>query len=300
MTDEEIRKRYERTKETAGELGENTIAISRIINMLHTHGRSDNINVRRIIENLEHIEDIAPNFKIFQSEKETFFMNNFNALQILDKEENSSLSLPHEFGHAIIGITTNTEVPKNFEIIVKNARANCIKPENKQKFIEFIEYISDTENENRTEGEKGPVSDIISSIFQYPQLTFVQTGKTHTLPNFHNRDYYFDEEKGKMKENKIYNEDFANFYALTANNCHKELETLRELLGDEWMKVMEGELQRASEIFEKTKENTQELNIVDRIKDSIIGVKKGEVPKEIILKKEKENDTPKLDEEILK
>lgn len=40
MTDEEIRNRYERTEETAGDLGENTIAISRFINMLHTHEKN--------------------------------------------------------------------------------------------------------------------------------------------------------------------------------------------------------------------------------------------------------------------
>ena len=69
MMDEEIRKKYQRE---GGALGENSIAITRFINMLQTHEKSENADVRNIVENIENLQSVAPNFTIFQSGKRYF------------------------------------------------------------------------------------------------------------------------------------------------------------------------------------------------------------------------------------
>lgn len=277
MTEEEIRTKYERT---GGNLGKNDIAINRFINMLNIHSESNNPQVKSIAENFAGISKLAPNFTIFQTEKigNSYFMKNFNALQI--DIGNDDLTLSHEFGHAVLGIINDTEVPENFPEIIKNAKQHALSSQNKEKFKNFIKYLSDSNQETRTAGEKGPVSDIISSIFQYPALTLGDRGITCVLPSYHTRDYYYDEEKGEIKHNKVFDEDFANFYALTAHNCEKELEELRELFGEEWMQTMESQLELASQRLElvSKQEIEQKTSTMEAIKDTILNVPKSKIP----------------------
>lgn len=281
MTDNEIREQYQRE---GGPLGKNDEAITKFIDMLRIHEKSDNADIRTIVANLDNLKNLVPNFTIFQSEDSTYFMNQFSALQI--STQSDQLALSHEFGHMILGKINKLEMPSDFEEVVKRARAHCVAPENKEKFIEYIEYLSDSSKNERTEAEKGPVSDIISSIFQYPALTFKKTNKTHILPSFHNRDYYFDEERGKMKSNKIFDEDFANFYALVSNNCHKELETLKVLLGEEWLKTMQIELERSAKTIDIIQEKPS-TQATEQIKRTIIGVRESDIPQKNKEEKEK-------------
>lgn len=275
MTDEEIRKKYQRD---GGPLGENERAITKFINMIHAHENSNNEHVQSIIQHIDQLSQIAPNFNIFESKERTFYMRNFNALQLSTNED--ELTDAHEFGHAILNIANDLQVPEGFEDIVRAARANCINDRNKQNFIKYMEYLSDKENAERTNAEKGPLSDIISSIFQYPALKFAQTGKTCVFPSSHSRDYYFDEEKGRMKEKAIFDEDFANFYTLVANNCTRELEILQEFLGEDWMQVMTSELEKAAHNLEISHEKTQP-DVKEQIKGAIIAERAGDIPNEL-------------------
>lgn len=283
-----IRERYQRD---GGPLGKNDEAIEKFVGMLQTHKESDSHTVQKIIDNIENIEIMAPNFTIFQSDRNGF-MHQFNALNIdtesnIDKEA-EKLVISHEFGHVLLGITSRNQnseekvqVPEGFEQIVKGARANCISPENKEIFRKFIEFISNSNETERTEAEKSLVSDIISSVFQYPALTFAKTEQTCVLPAYHNRDYWFDEENGKMKTNIIFDEQFANYYALVANNCDKELEKLETLLGEEWMKTMQEQLEKTEKIFEEPNRESK-LNVMDKIKDATLEVRESEVPEQLI------------------
>ena len=287
MNEQEIRLKYQRD---GGSQGKNDIAVSRFIDMLHLHEKSDNPYIRRIVENVQNISSLAPNFTIFQSEKSTFFMHQFCALQI--KLNSDDLVLCHEFGHAILGITeqrdetknnslrnsSHVNPPENFEEIVKQANQNAKSTKNIEKFKAYIKYLSDANQSERTDAEKGPVSDIISSIFQTPAFSI--ENKKHVLPSYHMRDYYFDEEKGQMKVDKIFDEDFANFYTLTVNNCDKELQILREFLGEEWMHVMETRLEEASKQMAKSIDRKED--VMGNIKSVIMGVDRSNIPGQII------------------
>lgn len=275
MTDGEIREKYQRE---SSQLGKNDEAITKFINMLHIHEKSDNNNVKTIISSINKLENIAPNFTIFQSDKNTFFMHQFKALQISTNSD--ELKLSHEFGHAILGMINKVQILENFEEVVKRAREHCISPENKDKFREYMEYLTDSTKIERTMAEKGPVSDIISSIFQNHSFRFQNTNTRYILPSFHDRSYYFDEDRGKMKTKQIFDEGFANFYALVANNCHRELETLRTLFGEEYLQIMQKELEKASNTLTMAKEkNTPQA--VEQIKNTIIGVNESAIPEKI-------------------
>lgn len=97
--------------------------------------------------------------------KDCFFMHNFKAYQI--SEDTDMLVAAHEFGHAILSIMNHTVVPKDYNEIITRAKQHAVSPENREDFREYIQYLSGKteEKEHRTKAEKGPVSDIISSIF---------------------------------------------------------------------------------------------------------------------------------------
>lgn len=304
MTEEEIRKKYQRD---GGPLGENSIAVTQFINILKKHEKSNNKYIRNIRNNIGNLEKLSPNFTIFQSEKDTHYMNQFYALSI--KNSTDELTLGHEFGHAVQGIVDHAYLtedkfknlkeinhihsPENFEGILQRAKAHALSPENKEKFKSYILYLCDQDQAERTEGEKGPVADIISSIHQFPSFIIGEGGKQCILPSYHKREYYYDEEKGQIKVDKVFSEDFANFYTLSLNNCDKELEILRDLYGEEWMQAMEQELEKVANVMEKG--HIPDKTPIDAIKGIIIGIRESQV-KEIQIDNEKENTKENIKE----
>lgn len=289
MTEQEIRKRFQRDDETDLR-GTNIGAIDNLISMLELHKESSDIYVRSIAENFGEFEKLAPNFVIFESQNpdECFYMHNFAAFQI--GKETDSLISSHEFGHAVIGITNKTKVPDGYEAIIERAKAYALSPEHKEKFKEYITYLSQKDNQDRTDAEKGPVSDIISSIFQQPGFRIGSYENVCMLPSFHNRDYYYDEEKSTMKVDKVYDEDFANFYALKANNCEKELDVLRQLFGDELLQVLDSELLKSAVILERVAAKKYSENAISSTIDSIKSVITGTTQEEIRLIKDPEKE----------
>ena len=95
------------------------------------------------------------------------------------------------------------------------------------------------------------------------------------LPSFHNRDYYFNEEENAVKIDKIYDEDFANYYALKANNCDRELDIIKELFGEEILQVLDSELLKSAVILERVaaKEHSEPTlsSTIESIKSVITG-----------------------------
>lgn len=289
MTEQEIRKKYQRNDETDLR-GANVGAIDNFIGMLEIHKNSSDEYVRSIAEHFGEFDKLSPNFVIFESQdpNECFYMHNFAAFQI--GKDTESLISSHEFGHAVIGVTSKTKVPDGYEGVIERAKSYALSPEHKEKFKEYITYLSQRNNQDRTDAEKGPVSDIISSIFQQPGFRIGSYENVCMLPSFHNRDYYYDEEKSTVKIDKVYDEDFANFYALKANNCEKELEVLRQLFGDELLQVLDSELLKSAVILERVaaKENTE--NAISSTIDSIKSVITGTTQEDIRLIKDPEKE----------
>ncbi len=243
MNEDYIRETYQRDNETDPR-GKNVGAIDKLIQMLHLQEKSNDANIRMIANNFEYIKKAAPNFTIFEAEKpdDCFFMQNFKAYQI--GKDADLLVASHEFGHAILSIGTDTKVPENFDNVIKNAKEHSLNQENKEYFKGYVQYLSNKTNLNRTEAEKGPLSDIMSAIFQQPGLRINTPENVCMFPSSHSREYYYDEEKGKIKIDKVYDEIFANFYALKSGNHEKEIATLEKLFGKELIQTLDLEISK--------------------------------------------------------
>lgn len=280
MKEEEIRKKYQR-EDSSDPRGQNVQAMNSFIKMLNLHRESEDANIRNIAENFEHIDKVAPNFTIFQG-KDCFFMHNFKAYQI---EENTNMLIAsHEFGHAVLSIMNNTKVPDDYAEVINRAKQHAMKPENKENFKAYIEYISGKTDaaSDRTDAEKGPLSDMISSIFQQPGLRINSFENLCILPSSHSRDYYYDSEKNEMKIDKIFDEDFANYYALKANNCMREIETLKSLFGNELIEILDTELEKATNKLMQVRDNSnteKPKDPMEQIKGVISAERESEIGK---------------------
>lgn len=249
LTDDEIRKRYERD---GGPMGANQEAITKFIQMIRAHEKSENSCVREIIAGLDNLQSIAPNFTIFQSPDKNFFMHQFKALTI--SLTSSDLVMSHEFGHALLGMINGLQIPEKFEEVVERAYNHSKSTEIIPKLIEYIKRISNPDLPEVTEAEKGPVSDIISAI--HLNCAFRIKGEIYILPSYHPRSYYQNEKTGERKIKQIFDECFANIYALMANNHHKELEDIKTLFGEEFFQVMNAELEKAAKTINRISEKT--------------------------------------------
>lgn len=297
MNDEEIRRKYQRDDKNDLR-GTNVEAIDRFIDMLHLHERSEDPRISNIANNIEYIGELAPNFIIFEA-KECFFMHNFKAYQI--SKDTDMLVASHEFGHAVLSIMNDTEVPEDYGDIIARAKQHALSPEIKEIFKDYVQYIAGKtdKKEERTEAERGPVSDIISSIFQVQALRIGTQDNICIFPSSHTREYYYDEENNQPNLRNIFDEDFANYYALKVNNCVQEIETIRCLFGDEFVQALDTELTKASERLALVKENTtQEVsnNIMEQIKGIAIFTRQGEIEGINILEKEIEKEDKRGDE----
>lgn len=280
MTKEEFLSKYQRTDKNDPR-GINEKAVEVFLDMIEKQSKSSDENIRKIAESIDAIGELAPNFIIFESEVggNSFFMHNFKAFQIAPDCGYDVAS--HEFGHAVLSMATNTKVPDDFENVILRAKQHALAPENKENFKSYIEFLSKGGAE-RTEAEKGPVSDIISSIFQQPGFRVGSFENVCMLPAFHQRSYYFDEEKNCMKTKPIFDEDFANIFALKATESTKELETLRGLFGDEFMQVMESQVELVADFFEKQSTKEQDAEKLEssfnsKIMNAITGQKKSDI-----------------------
>lgn len=277
MDEKKIREKYQRNNPN-DERGLNKGGIDNFINMLQAHENSSNISVRTIAKSFEAIETLSPNFIIFESEDDNkcFFMHQFKALSI-GKDTNLMVS-SHEFGHAILSMTTGLEVPEDFGQIIARAKAHALSPQNKDTFKAYVEFLCKYGKEVITEGEKGPVSDIISSIFQEPGLRIGSFENECWFPSSHPREYYRMKDSEEPNLKTIYDEDFANFYALKATNCKKEIETLKTLFGEEFVQVLENQLELSAGIMEKTVEQTRtKLTPTESIMPLVQGVRAQEI-----------------------
>lgn len=286
MNEEEIRRKYQREDENDLR-GTNVKAMDRFIEMLYLHEKSEDSRIRDIVKSFEHIDKLAPNFQVFQGNG-CFFMHNFKAYQIA--EDTDMLSAVHEFGHAILSIMNDTVVPENYGDVIKRAKEHAISDERRKDFVKYIQYLSGKteQKDDRTEAEKGPLSDIISSIFQFQALRVGSFDNICVLPSSHNRSYYYDEEKGVPNVKNIFDEDFANYYSLKVNNANKEIETIRFLFGDEFAQALDEQLEKVKDKSLTLRDDKHEevaQDPIEQIKNVVVFTRQGEL--ENISKEEK-------------
>lgn len=277
MNEKRIREKYQRN-DPEDARGLNKGGIDNFISMLNTHENCSEKTVQTIAKNFEAIESLSPNFTIFESseDKKCFFMHQFKALQI--GKNTDLLVASHEFGHAVLSMTSGVEVPENFGEILAGAKAHALSPENKETFKAYVEFLCKYGKEVTTEAEKGPVSDIISSIFQRQGLRIGSQDNICWFPASHTHEYYTKKDSDEPNLKTIYDEDFANFYALKATDSKKEIETLKTLFGEEFIKTLENQLQKSADIIEKTAEqNKSKLNPAKDIVPVIQEVKAQEI-----------------------
>lgn len=268
MDEKKIRKIYQRD-DPEDKRGLNKGAIDNMIKMLEVHENSTDFNVKKIAQNFEVFETLAPNFTIFESkdEKNCFLMPKFNALQI--GKDSDTLISSHEFGHFILNSTTGVNPPENFGEIISKAKEHALDSKNKETFKAYIEFLCKYGKEEATAAEKGPVSDIISSIFQRQAFRIGTAENICVLPGSHKREYYTKDGTNNPNLKTIYDEDFANFYALKANNCKKEIGLLKSLFGEELIQTLENQLELSSGIImqevEKNKAKGPNLRVEEII-----------------------------------
>ena len=290
MNEEIIRKKYQREDENDPR-GVNTEAMDRFIQMLRQHQKSEDPRIVAIADNFENISKLAPNFTIFQTDNpdNCMFMPKFKVYQIA--KDSNMMTASHEFGHAVLSIMNDTKVPENYGEVIARAKQHSISSENKKYFMSYVEYLcGKTENkEDRTEAEKGPLSDIMSSIFQRQGLRIGTPDNVCLFPAYHSREYYFDEKNGEPNQRKIFDEDFANYYVLKVNNCTQEIETIRRLFGDEFINVLDAELEKAYErilILKEKETQERQPDIMEQIESAIIGSRQSEIDEARIIQNE--------------
>ena len=274
--------------------GTNENAIRILAAMIEDHKKVADPSVRSIAENVGVIGDIAPNFIVFESQTGSFYMHNFKAYQV--KTDCKYEVASHEFGHAVLNIANDTRVPEGFEDVIKRAQEYALSPDKKEEFKEYVEFLAKHKDELSV-GEKGPVGDIISSIFQQPGFRIGSHDNVCILPAFHQHSYYYDDEKNCMKLKPIFDENFANIYALKALGANKELDKLKSLFGDEFMQVMESQIDMVAQFLERqtTRDVSEEEHINNdraQIMSAIMGQRSGElveVREPAELKQDKEN-----------
>ena len=294
QVEEILRKKYQREDETDIR-GTNIEAIDKMIEMVHLHEKSEDERIGKLMEVFIYMDKIAPNFTIFEAEN-CIFMRNFKAYQI--SKNTDMMAALHEFGHAVLAMLNDTKVPENYGLIIEKAKKYALSSENKEYFKQYIQYLAGktVDTEKRTEGEKGPVSDIISSIFQLKELRINTPDNVCKLPAKHEISYYYDENNKTPNLKNIFDEDFANYYALKASNCTQEIETIRALFGDELIETLDDELTKISRKLEMVKETPGYLpDIYERIKGIIVTTKQSEVQSVNSLEKIEERKKLKQD-----
>lgn len=236
------------SKQQQASFGNNEFAVAVMIRFFNDVYCDDS---KKLIDNFDKLLDYNENLKIFKSEKiGSNYMANFKALTVNRKDDNYVIS--HELGHAILNLVDNTTLPPNFQDILIGAKDRALKIDNLSvkindeqlnncRFRTILEYIC---NKDNVMEDVGPFSDIISSMWQTPGFPTAD-GKKLILPYFHTQKYYTDELSdgtNVINYQRVYDEQFANFFTLYTNNRKETLFVLKELFDNDWYSLMEDKL----------------------------------------------------------
>lgn len=281
MDELKFRKKFERT-ENSKFLSENKNAISKVITTCKKMENSKDSSIRYMADNFSEIDVVYPYLKIF-NDKNSGFRLIFSSLEISDSADD--LTIAHEIGHMINGIK-NTQydelthspkisVPEKFEEIVKKAKHNCLGEENKEEFKSYIQHLC--KDKEISDAEKGPLSDIMSAVFKTAGLRIGNKDNICMFPSHHSV-FYDNNIDEQTRNEKIYDEIYANMYALKANNCEKELGLLEKFLGEDFINFYDNEISNCIEVFKDKKIEKENQTKVESLGDEVRNI----LPQEMI------------------
>lgn len=260
MNYEELFSQIEDTYLVETEGGNNKNAVDMLTRMVKKGLQSNDENVRAIFSNVISLKEKFEGFNIWIGDSfKTGYLLKFGVINVQSKDINDYVTLLHEYGHAIFDIVLQGEMVEDFEDIVKQAVSNAYSFKNQKielgdlklddgKFINVLEYMCDEKNKESTIG-MGPLSDIMSAMWQVNAFS-KPNGEQLTLPYSHSRDAYLDKE-GKIDYKRVYDEQFANFFSLKANNCTEELNLLKNMFGDVWYNSMNEKILESAQVLDQ-------------------------------------------------
>lgn len=264
MNEKMIRYIFQRD-EQVDKIPPNTHAIDKLVNVLKLHEKSTDSRIREIGENFMNIANLEPAFIVFEGvdSDRSFYMKKFKAIQL--SENADDLVVSHELGHAFYNLAKKDQMPEGYGNVLQNSKKYALSDDKKELFKDYIQHLS-KDKDDLSEEEKIVFSDIISGIFQQEVFKINDASNICYLESFHRRDYYFDENKGGLQVDKVFDEHFANYYALKLSNADSEIETFREIFGDEIVDTLDDTLTEVSKIIVEAKDKApEELTTMDAI-----------------------------------
>ena len=265
MNVNEFKEKFQRTEEN--QMGINTNVTNSIVDFIEGSKECKDENVKYFLDNFDKIDKVYQNFRVFESKDANGFMYLFKALNLTKDADNFTIG--HEIGHVLNSmknlrfvdpehsLKTQIVIPENFEKIVDNAKANCLLPENKEFFKEYVEHIC--KDKDISIAEKGPLSDILSAVFRQSGLRIGSVENVCIFPSQH-AEFYDKNMPENERMERIFDECFANVFDLKANNSEHELEIMERLFGKEFMQTFENEIEQATEIYKREIEPDKNLN----------------------------------------
>lgn len=257
---EELLQQIESTYLVETEGGNNKDAVNMLTEMVKKGLQSSDENIRTIFSNTTGIKEKFEGFNIWIGDSfKTGYLLKFGVINVQSKDINDYVTLLHEYGHAVFDIVLQGEYPEDFENIVNQAVNNAYSFKNQKielgdlkledgKFLNVLEYMCDEKNKESTIG-MGPLSDIMSAMWQVNAFS-KPNGEQLVLPYSHSREAYLKEDGG-IDYKRVYDEQFANFFSLKANNCTEELNLLRNMFGEEWYNSMNEKILEATQVLDQ-------------------------------------------------
>ncbi len=250
------------------ELGDNSAVVNKLYNTFcEVYESGDKISKNIISAFLKTKETI----QIFPSDTQSAYLEAFGALQLEPGIDNNALL--HEIGHYYYHQLLGEQIPEHFDSVIANAKKHALG----QKNIDFVFNGKEFENarylnlleeicssENKSNADLGVMSDILSGIHLGAPLT--GPNGPLVLPYGHSSQYYtkrnMEVKLENINYNKVFDEQFANFFSLYMNNKTEQIEVLRKFLGDDWYNSMMDTLMKINDISTNINTNTNaNLNI---------------------------------------
>lgn len=243
-------------------LGDNSKEIERLWN-IYLNYRDGNEISRNILDSLL---DVKENIQIFSSER-TNYLKMFGALEL-------NISLPdsdiiHELGHLYYNLVLFNKIPDDFDEINQRAKEHSRMVSNVNfslngkevtgaNFRVLLEELCQKDNLNSEKRDEiAPFSDIISAINLGVNRFETKDGSAYILPYSHSFEYY--EQDDVTNYPLVFDEQFANFFALTIMNQTEKLDILRKFFGEEWFLLMTNTLLEIEAILLEERENKNVL-----------------------------------------
>jgi len=222
-------------------LGNNKKVVTKLWNILDSAYQNNNELAQEIIELFLETKDTI---QIFETPEKSNCLAFFNVLEINPNED--QFGIMHELGHYYLYTTIGKITPPLLPEIIQNCKsALSIKNQQKVSFV-FNKQIFQDETYGafikslcQTKDTKyAPLSDIVSAM-QLGINTFAdKAGVEYTLPYVHSYSYYHLNKEyspdNPVDYFRVFDEQFANFFAMFMLNQQEQLNLLSIFYGPDW------------------------------------------------------------------